>query len=524
LPTSRTVQPSKRFEVEASPEELRRFASLERRRDHLRATRRPKNWDDPVAFARDTFGFHAWSKQREILEGLRDHDKVAVRSSHGIGKTATAAQAVLWFLASFPNSRVISTAPTWTQVEQLLWRAIRGQVARAHEHGLGEMFPTPHTTKLEMGPEWFAIGQSTDQPERFQGHHADHLLLVVDEASGVAETIFEAAEGFLTAEGAKVLLIGNPTQLGGQFNRAFTSERERWHQVHVSTFDTPNYTGETVPPDVARALPRAGWAEEMADAWGEDSPVYQVRVLGNFATNAADSIIPLAWVEAAQHRWQDQDHTQLGPLKTIGADIARSGTDRTVLAIRHDLTITELRRLPHQGTMETAGHIKAALSAMSDLPFLAPTAIVDVIGIGAGVVDRLRELEVGVVPFNAAERSDRKDKTAQLGFINKRAAAWWNLREMLDPANETLVALPPDDKLTGDLTTPKWRVQSGGKIQIESKDDIRKRLGRSTDDGDAVVQAYWPEGGVNASLDRFAADPDASFYAEDPTPSRHRIT
>lgn len=475
---------------------------------------------DPVRFARDTFGAQPWSKQREILEALRDHDKVAVRSSHGIGKTFTAAQAVLWFLAVHANSRVITTAPTWTQVEQLLWRAIRGQVAKAHDAGQGEMFPRPHTTKLELGPEWFAIGQSTDQPERFQGHHADHLLLVVDEASGVAEAIFEAAEGFLTAEGAKVLLIGNPTQLGGQFYRAFTSESTRWHQIHVSTLDTPNYTGEQVPADVARALPRKDWAAEMAEAWGEDSPVYQVRVLGNFATNAADSVIPLAWVEAAQWRWREQHDRgeDLGPLKTIGADIARTGTDRTVLAPRHGLTITELKRLPHQGTMETAGHLKGALSVMSDNPLLMPTAIVDVIGIGAGVVDRLRELEVGVVAFNASEATTRRDKTGQLGFINKRAAAWWNLREMLDPANDIPVALPPDDKLTGDLTTPKWTVQSGGKIKIESKDEIRKRLGRSTDDGDAVVQAFWPEGGVSTDL-----PDDFEFFADGAQASRHKI-
>lgn len=480
---------------------------------------------DPVGFVTDTFSAFLWSKQREILQALHDHDKVAVRSSHGIGKTYTAADAVLWFLGAHVNSRVITTAPTWTQVEQLLWRGIRGQVAKAHQLGKGGMFPRPHTTKLELGPEWFAIGQSTDQPERFQGHHADHLLLVVDEASGVAEPIFEAAEGFLTAQGAKVLLIGNPTQLGGQFYRCFHDEQARWHTIHVSTFDTPNYTGEEVPPDVARALPRAGWAREMAEAWGEDSPVYQVRVLGNFPTNAADAVIPLAWVEAAQARFAEQKAQgfDVGHLKAIGVDVARTGTDRTVLAMRHGLTITELRRLPQQGTMETAGHVKGALMTMSDNPVLAPTAVVDVIGIGAGVVDRLRELACQVVAFNASEATDRMDATNQLGFVNKRAAAWWNLREMLDPDGTFQVALPPDDRLTGDLTSPKWRVMSGGRIQIESKDDIRKRLGRSTDDGDAVVQAFWPEGGVNAQMQQFAHDPDADFFAEQPQGSRWRV-
>jgi phage terminase large subunit len=492
----------------------------------------PPFQNDPVGFARTTFGFEPWSKQREILEALRDHDRVAVRSSHGIGKTATAAQAVLWFLASFRDSRVITTAPTWTQVEQLLWRAIRGQVAKAHEAGQGAIFPRPSVTKLELGPEWFAIGQSTNEPERFQGHHAPHLLLVVDEASGVKETIFEAAEGFLTAEGAKVLLIGNPTQLGGQFYRAFTSQSTRWHQVHVSTQDTPNYTGEQVSETVARALPRANWAEEMAEAWGRDSPVFQVRVEGNFAHNAADSVIPLAWVEIAQARWKGLtiddtpsavDMTKVGPLKTIGVDVARTGTDRTVLAMRHDNTITELRRLPQQGTMDTANDVKAALERMSEHPLEMPTAVVDVIGVGAGVVDRLAELKVGVIAFNAAEKSDRKDSTGHLGFVNKRAAAWWNLREMLDPDGGFEIALPPDDKLVGDLTAPKYREVAGGRLQIESKDDIRKRLGRSTDDGDAVVQAFWPEGGISRAVQNFASDPNADFFATAPSGSRWTV-
>lgn len=488
---------------------------------------------DPVGFAHDTFGSKPWSKQREILNALRDHDKVAVRSSHGVGKTWTAGEAALWFLAAFTNSRVITTAPTWVQVEQLLWRGIRGQVARAHDQGRGEMFPTPQNTKLELGPEWFAIGQSTDQPERFQGHHAEHLLLIVDEASGVAEAIFEAAEGFLTAEGAKVLLIGNPNSLGGKFHRTFTSEREQWHTIHISTFDTPNYTGEAVPPEVARALPRKGWAEEMAKAYGEDSAVYQVRVLGNFPTNIADAVIPLAWLEAAQARWKGLaididnprqiDMTKVGHLKTIGVDVARQGADRTVLASRHDDVITSLRRLPQQGTMDTANDVKKALAAMDTNPRLTPTAVIDVIGIGAGVYDRLLELTVSVVAFNASEKTDRLDRTGKLGFVNKRAAAWWNLREMLDPDGGHELALPPDDKLTGDLTAPKYRDVAGGRIQIESKDDIRKRLGRSTDDGDAVVQAFWPEGGVSSAMERFAHNEEQDFFATAPQPSRNKI-
>ena len=136
--------------------------------------------------------------------------------------------------------------------------------------------------------------------------------------------------------------------------------------------------------------------------------------------------------------------------------------------------------------MATTGRVAGIVSSSP-----GRTPIVDVIGVGGGVVDRLREQGFEVVAFNASEATDRKDRSKELGFVNKRAGAWWLLREMLDPAYGASLALPPDDLLTGDLTAPHYSVQSGGRIQIEAKDDIRKRIGRSPDSGDAVMQACW---------------------------------
>jgi hypothetical protein len=153
--------------------------------------------------------------------------------------------------------------------------------------------------------------------------------------------------------------------------------------------------------------------------------------------------------------------------------------------------ITELRRSHLADTMTTTGRVRGLLEVHPGM-----RASVDVIGIGAGVVDRLREQRLPVESFNASEGTPRKDSSGELGFTNVRSAAWWALRELLDPAIGEPVALPPDDLLVGDLTAPHWRVLSGGRVQVESKDDIRKRLGRSTDSGDAVVQAFWSRGRV----------------------------
>ena len=173
--------------------------------------------------------------------------------------------------------------------------------------------------------------------------------------------------------------------------------------------------------------------------------------------------------------------------RTVGVDVARTGQDRTVLALRNGPVITELRRSVREDTMQTTGRVKAILDADSSC-----TAVVDVIGIGSGVVDRLREQHARVLAFNASRGSKARDSTREFGFANRRSEAHWALRTALDPSSDPDYCLPDDEMLLGDLSAPHWTVTSGGKIQVESKDDIRKRLGRSPDDGDAVVMAYVP--------------------------------
>lgn len=433
---------------------------------------------DPVGFTRDVLGFEPWSKQRELLEALRDHDRVAVRACHGVGKTAAAARAALWFLATHRDSRVITTAPTWAQVEQLLWREVRRAIAGARG-GHHVVFPTPSATKLELGDQWFAIGLSTNEPERFQGHHADHLLLVVDEASGVDERTFEAAEGFLTAAGAKVLLIGNPTQLGGQFHRAFTTERRRWHGIRISVFDSPNYTDEPVTADVARALPHAGWAAEAEQAWGRDSPMFQVRALGEFPTAASNSVIPLHLVEQAQQRDLPGDVTQ--DRVVIACDVARFGDDETVLATRVGprirLTRDEagvLEAYVGKSTTETVGRI---IREARRYPQHIVTIVVDDVGVGGGVTDQLREQGWNVVAFNSGHRAHRSGD-----YPNRRSELWFAMVDALGDLD-----LDPDEQLLADLTAPVYGIDGQGRRVVEPKAHTKKRLGRSPDRGDAVL-------------------------------------
>lgn len=420
--------------------------------------------DNPTAFCEDVLGFSPWSKQVEIMEAVRDYPRTTVRSCHGVGKTSVAARIVLWFLATHHNSRVITTAPTWAQVEQLLWREIRGAVATATNK---TVFPSPQVAKLEMGNKRFAIGLSTNEPERFQGHHAEHLLLVVDEASGVEERIFQAAEGFLTAEGSKVLLIGNPTQIGGQFHRSFTTERARWHQVHIGVFDSPNYTGENVPEIVARAMPRAAWEEEVKAAWGVGSPMYQVRALGNFPDTGEDTVISLGSVEEAQRRELPADGTA-----KIGCDVARFGDDETVIA----------RRIGQQVRIVESFHGKPTTHTASRVAYWADqqpktSIVVDDSGVGGGVTDQLRAMGRAVQAFNGGNTAHRPTK-----FPNRRSEQWFEAAAQMED-----IDLDGDEQLTADLTAPRYSFDLKMRQVVEKKEETKKRLGRSPDRADAVM-------------------------------------
>ena len=433
---------------------------------------------DPVGYCREVLRFEAWSKQREILDSVRDHKRTAVRSSHGTGKTAIAARVALWFLDSYANSRVITTAPTWAQVKDLLWREIHV----AHHAAGGRVAGRLHDTGLELGPDWFAVGLSTNEPERFQGHHAEHLLLIVDESSGVSPAIFNAAQGFLTAHGARLLLLGNPTQLSGEFFDAFHTKRAAYNLISISTFDTPAFTDEVVSEAVLAALPTPEWVEEMRKIYGEQSPLWAVRVLGEFARQPDDSVIALDALEAAQAREREP-----GTPVVIGCDVARFGSDETVIALRSGPQVRIAKAFSGRDTMQTVGELLRITRATLDEARDFATIVVDDAGLGGGVTDRLREIKregalgsIQIVAFNAASASRAKDD-----YPNRRSEIWFEFADRLDELD-----LDPDEQLAGDLVAPLYRLDSRGRRVVEAKADTKKRLGRSPDRADAVLLTF----------------------------------
>jgi len=463
--------------------------------------------DDPAGFARECIDWRGGSGltpyQSEILDAVPREKRVAVRGPHGLGKTMENALVILWFSITRDQAgidwKIATTAGAWRQLEHYLWPEVHKWAKRIKWDVVGREPLSERTELLTLNikmkhGQGFAV--ASDDPALIEGVHADSVLYIFDESKAIDPQTFDAAEGaFSGAGGTKALeafavAMSTPGEPSGRFYdiHARKAGLEDWWTRHV-----------TLEEAIAAGRISTEWAEQRAAQWGKDSAVYANRVLGEFHTSDSDGVIPLEWVEAANRRWAEWDEAGRpvgdGPHR-LGVDVAREGSDKTVLAALVGGVITEIRHYVRQPTTATTGVVAGVLAEDPEM-----TALVDVIGVGGGVVDQLREMKVKVVAFNASEATLNTDRSGELSFINTRSAAWWNLRELLDPAYGATLALPPSDSLTGDLTAPHWKVTSAGRIQIEGKDDIRKRIGRSTDDGDAVMQACWePRGTAGAAF------------------------
>ena len=492
-------------------------ALLERDRD-----RRPRWYSDPVLFATECLewpeGQALTAYQGEILAALVEHRRVAVRSPHGAGKSALCALVILWFALSrdlaLEDWKVLTTAGSWRQLVAYLWPEIALWSRRFRWDVIGRP-PFDPRTELMLTTLRLSHGQAfagaSDDPQLLEGMHSDQVLVVFDEAKSIVAGTWEAMEGALAGQGTSLALaVSTPGSPSGVFFDIHSRKLgyEDWAVRHV-TFE------EAIAADRISAT----WASARRRQWGEASAVFKNRVEGLFASSDEDSVIALPWIEQANDRWQGwKDSTEdPGPVTVAGVDVARMGADQTVVALRHQDIVTELRRSHHEDTMATAGRVVGVLEANP-----GARAVVDVIGLGSGVVDRLRELGFKrTVAFNASSGTTRKDRSGELGFVNTRSAAWWWLREQLDPTFEPVLALPPDDLLIGDLSAPRYSVTSSGKIQVESKDEIRKRLGRSTDSGDAVVQACFDAArGAGAGWMEYFQQQTAEDKEKPPAPAR----
>lgn len=452
---------------------------------------------DPVLFMQEVLLFEPDDWQRKAAYDLKNFPKVAVKSGQGVGKTGTEAALLLWFLCCFPYSRVVATAPTRQQLHDVLWAEVDKWMA--HSPLLPMLLKWTKTYVYVAGHEkrWFATARTATKPENMQGFHEDNMLFIVDEASGVADPIMEAILGTLSGEYNKLLMCGNPTRNSGTFFDAFHADRSQY-KCHTISSRTSQRTNK----DNIASLDRK---------YGRNSNIVRVRVDGEFPNQEDDVFIMLSLIEHGI--MQELLETVLTKRISFGVDVARYGSDETVIARNVGGNITLPSIFKGQSLMKTVGKIVLLYrEAIREFPTYKGKLYVNIddCGLGGGVTDRLEEVKqeeklsrMVIVPVNAAGKvpediikDGNKEVKASDIYDNMTTYLWGMVKEKLI-AEE--IHLENDNDLAAQFSCRRYRLTSRGKIVLESKEEMKKRGIESPDRADAVALSCFEKKRFNIS-------------------------
>ena len=421
---------------------------------------------NPVRFVHEVLNVRPDAWQREVMEAVaRGERKISVRSGHGVGKTATTSWLMIWYILTRYPCKVIVTAPTSAQLFDALFAEVKRWI-KDLPPTLQELLELKQDRiELKSSPTEAFISARTsraEQPEALAGVHSTNVLLIADEASGIPEQVFEAAAGSMSGHSATTILLGNPTRSSGYFYDTHHRLKSEWWTRRVSCADSKRVSKEYI--------------SEMAIRYGEESNAFRIRVLGEFPLADNDTMIPIDLIDSAISR-----DVQASPTagQIWGLDVARYGSDSSALCKRQSNIVTELRTWRNLDLMQLCGAIVNEYEASEVKP---QEILVDSIGLGAGVVDRLRELNLPVRGINVSESPSMGGT-----YRNLRAELWGKTKAWLERRD---VKLPKDDRLSTELATVRYSFNSSGKLQIESKDDLKRRGLQSPDVADALVLTF----------------------------------
>lgn len=419
---------------------------------------------DPVGFVENVLEAKPLPWQRDFLNAIaRGERRISVRAGHGVGKSTACSWALIWHMTTRYPQKSVVTAPTSAQLFDALYSELKTWINKLPPV-LRESFEVfSDRVVLKGAPESSFISartSSTERPEALAGVHSEHVLLVVDEASAVPEQVFEAAAGSMSGHSASTILISNPTRNSGLFYKTHHDLASDWYRMHVSCLNIP--------------LVSSDFVAQIKATYGEDSNAFRIRVLGEFALADDDTLIPAELVDGAIER--DIAGGGNDPL-VYGLDVARFGSDRTALVKRKGNVVLEVKSWGGLDTMQVVGAI--VNEAKLDNP---EEICVDTIGLGSGVADRLREIGYNVRDVNVAESSAMNPNANKL-----RDELWLSVKDWLATR---AVKLPDDDQLRHELVAPRYTFTSSGKVQVESKDSMRKRGMRSPDLADALCLSF----------------------------------
>lgn len=484
----------------------------------------------PNDYILDVYGQKLWSVQRDIVDDIFKYRQVAVKTCNAVGKSHVAASIAHAFLDLHPGSLVVTTAPTFRQVRDVLWRYF-GTTHKSARYALGGHLTQ---TGLEYDTDWYAIGFSTKYPENFAGYHADYVLVIADEAGGIEEQIFKGIKAITPNVNAHILYIGNPTNPIGTFHDLFSNPRVKTHSI--SAFDTPNLqhagirsvedlVNAMAPPPGVNALdyePFAGveWpipqlispevVYERYLEWGVDSPAWQALVMGEFPSQSDQALIPIDLVTQAMQMYGIDDETgktyaELSGWNIpdgateYGMDVARFGSDLNVLTPRRggwvDTQIVWNKKGDEKlDLIDSADRI---LDCLNPLDFNVRLNIDDT-GVGGGVSDYLmRRKSEAMAGGNPAHQyvlakynfSSKEFMQEPNRFHDITSELYYNLRSQF---YKKQIALHEDEKLFRELVGRRWGInKASGKIQVETKEDYKKRTGgKSPDKSDSLALAF----------------------------------
>lgn len=457
--------------------------------------------DNPVDFVEDIIRAKPDANQRDILNSVSKYPMTSVRSGHGIGKSAVESWLAIWFLSTRPFPKIPCTAPTQHQLWDILWAEI-AKWLRSNPALSTELIWTKEKVYMKGHPEeWFAVGRTASKPDALQGFHAEHVLYIIDEASGVKDEIFEPVLGALSTEGAKLVMCGNPTRITGFFYDSHHKNRELYNAIHIDGRDSSRVDQEFI--------------DKIIDMFGEDSDVFRVRVAGEFPKSLPDSFIPMEWAEKASEAVAPE--IERAQLVDIGVDVARYGDDSSVISSVLDKRLQEKPEVYHHNdTMELTGRTVQTIKRYALAHEWAKIHVkIDCDGLGVGVYDRLVELREQIIDEVEEQRERRyadcdgdRPPAFELEIVEchfggeggtvsdsdpvvyqtSTGLMWGTVREAL---RTHTIKLWPDDKQISQLSNRKYMVNSAGKIELEKKEAMKKRGLSSPDMGDALALALY---------------------------------
>ena len=484
-----------------------------------KALRKIKSWtEDWNRFVRDALKARLDKEQQDIISSVQYNPMTAVASGTARGKDFVAACASLCFMYLTPrwkdgkltkNTKIAMTAPTARQVQNIMIPEI-SRLYRNAGFLPDRLLSSGIKTDYE---EWFLTGfkAGDDNTEAWSGFHAVNTMFVVTEASGISEATYNAIEGNLQGN-SRFLIVFNPNVTTGYAARAMKSER--FAKFRLDSLNAENVVSrkDIIPGQVnyewvkdkvlnwCSPLQKADFNEGEGDFMWEGklyrpNDLFRVKVRGMFPKVSEDVLIPYEWIEIANRNWQELQTSGFTPAKSckLGVDVAGMGRDNSVLCPRYGNYVPQFE--VHQSAGR-ADHMHVVGMTIPYLKKKGAKAFIDTIGEGAGVYSRLLEEEfTNAFSCKYSEGADGlHDITGEYEFANMRAYLYWALRDWLNPKNGFGAALPPCDQLMEEATETKWKFLSNGKIIIEPKEDVKKRIKRSPDWMDALANTFYPRG------------------------------